>query len=172
MLFRFSYTEKFFKSFFEERKDFLLAEAKSEILKQECKVDSLNTCIREFQRPIHSHRLELDSASCGYEEFRREQAQFLVELAPRRKALRDIHATTQRLTSQIQEMQERVNYMNDSGEFQDVESICSGKYYLTFPVSWQCFQIHDLCRAATKACDLVHGICLGHKETFLATYEQ
>ena len=32
-----------------EQRDHLLAEAKSEILKQDCKVDTLNTCIREFQ---------------------------------------------------------------------------------------------------------------------------
>ena len=32
-----------------------------------------------------------------------------------------------RLTSHIQELQERVNCMGDSREFQDIESICSGK---------------------------------------------
>ena len=33
----------------------------------------------------------------------------------------------QRLTSQVQELQERMNYMNDSGEFQEVVSNYSGK---------------------------------------------
>ena len=33
----------------------------------------------------------------------------------------------QELTSQIQELQERMNYMNDSREFQDLEAIYSGK---------------------------------------------
>ena len=33
-------------------------------------------------------------------------------------------ATFQELTSQIQELQDRVNLMNDSTEFQDVESVC------------------------------------------------
>ena len=32
-----------------------------------------------------------------------------------------------KLTSQIQELQERVNSMNDSGEFQEIESIRRGK---------------------------------------------
>ena len=41
--------------------------------------------------------------------------------------LRESHATIQKLTSQTQDLQERVNSMNDSREFQDVESICSGK---------------------------------------------
>ena len=50
----------------------MLAEAISEILKQECKVDSLDTCIRELQRQAHSHRLEMDSANCGYAESPRD----------------------------------------------------------------------------------------------------
>ena len=40
---------------------------------------------------------------------------------------RESHATIQELTSQIQELQERVNCMNDSREFQDVDLICSRK---------------------------------------------
>ena len=58
--------------------------------------------------------------------------------------LRESHATIQELTSQIQELQEKVYYMNDSREIQDVESNCSGKY-LTFPVNRQSFQVFDLC---------------------------
>ena len=173
----------------------MLVEAKSEILKQECKVDSLNACIRELQRQAHSHWLELDGANGGYEESRREQARQHEELALREKALRytrirniheveelkrvqemrtdefsrnesreshatlhsrnesrESHATLQEVTSQIQELQDRMNYISDSREFQDVESICSGNY-LTFPVSRQSFQ----------ACDLIHEICLGKR---------
>ena len=87
--FRFSHPENSAKSLLEDHRDHMLAEAKSEILKQECKVDSLNTCIRELQRQAHSHRLETDSANCGYEEPRREQARLHEELALREKALRD-----------------------------------------------------------------------------------
>ena len=36
------------------------------------------------------------------------------------------HDTMQRLTSQVQEMQERMNFMSDSGEFQEVELNESG----------------------------------------------
>ena len=39
-----------------------------------------------------------------------------------RNELRESQAATQEVTSQIQELQERLNYMNDSGEFQDVGS--------------------------------------------------
>ena len=37
------------------------------------------------------------------------------------------HDTIQKLPSQIQELQEKVNCMNDSGEFQDIKSNYSGK---------------------------------------------
>ena len=41
--------------------------------------------------------------------------------------LRECHATILELASQIRELQERTNCMNDSREFQDIESICRGK---------------------------------------------
>ena len=93
----------------------------------------------------------------GHETSRREQVRRHEELAQRERALRETHvksiheveeleraqemridefsrhelreseATFQELTSQKQELQDRVNFMNDSREFQDVESICSGK---------------------------------------------
>ena len=43
-----------------------------------------------------------------------------------RNEVREGHGTIQELASQIQELQERMNYVNDSRELQDVESICSG----------------------------------------------
>ena len=88
-------------------------------------------------------------------EERRDQARLHEELAQREKALRNTrnrnihemeelkraqemhefpsnelresHATIQELTSQVQELKERMNCVNDSGEFQDIESIWSGK---------------------------------------------
>ena len=156
-LFRFSAPEEAARQVLEEQRDHLLAETKSEILKQECKVDTLHTCILVFRRQAHSNRLEMDYVNYGYEETRREEARLHEDLAQREKALRDTrirniheveemkraqemrigefsrnelresHASFQEITSQIQESQERINYMSDSGEFQDVESICSGK---------------------------------------------
>ena len=41
--------------------------------------------------------------------------------------VRESHDTIQRLTSQLQKMQEHMNSMNDSGEFQEVESNHSGR---------------------------------------------
>ena len=43
-----------------------------------------------------------------------------------RGELRESHATIQELTSQVQELQERMNCMSDSQDFQDFESTCSG----------------------------------------------
>ena len=39
-----------------------------------------------------------------------------------KQKLRESHETIQRLTSQVQELQEGVSYLSDSGEFQGVES--------------------------------------------------
>ena len=41
--------------------------------------------------------------------------------------LRESHGTIQRLTSQLQEMQEQMNSIKDSREFQEVESSYSGR---------------------------------------------
>ena len=59
------------------------------------------------------------------EELRSAQELRVDELSVQK--LRESHDTIQKLTSQIQELQERVNSMNDSGEFQEIESICRGK---------------------------------------------
>ena len=56
--------------------------------------------------------------------------------------LRESHETILRLTSQVQELQERTNYLNDSGEFQDVKSNHSGNFS---QVNQQGFQVRDLC---------------------------
>ena len=141
----------------EEQRDHLLSEARSEVLKQECRADFLDCSMRELQRQIHSSRTETDHTNLGYETSRREQARLHEELAKRERALRETHIwsihevevlkraqemridefsrqelreslpTFHELTSQIQELQDMVNLVNESGEFQDVESICSGK---------------------------------------------
>ena len=74
--------------------------------------------------------------------------------------------TVQRLTSQVQELQEGMNYLNDSGEFHEVESNNSG-FLHTFQVNQQRFQVLDLCWAAANACNLKHGIHLDDRKTFL-----
>ena len=46
--FRFSNPQTSVKSILEDHRDHMLVEVRSEIMKQECKVDSLNTCTREL----------------------------------------------------------------------------------------------------------------------------
>ena len=49
------------------------------------------------------------------------------ELGEMKRAQERRVETIQRLTSQLQEVQEQMNSMNDSGEFQEVESKYSGR---------------------------------------------
>ena len=53
-------------------------------------------------------------------EVNRAQEQRVDEISVQR--LGENHETIQKLTSQLQEVQEQMNSMNDSGEFQEVES--------------------------------------------------
>ena len=89
-----------------------------------------------------------ENDSSTYEESRREKARLQEELDQQERALRDTRirnfhqveelnraqemridefSRREEVTSQIQELQERMNFTNDSREFQDVESICSGR---------------------------------------------
>ena len=43
------------------------------------------------------------------------------------RKLRENHETIQQLTLQLQQMQEQMNSVSDSGDFEDVESYCSGR---------------------------------------------
>ena len=61
------------KSFLEEHKDYMLAEAKSEVRMQECRADFLDSSARDLQRQLDSNRLEIYCTNQGYEESRKEQ---------------------------------------------------------------------------------------------------
>ena len=196
-LYRFSNQEKSIISFFEEHRDFLLAEAKSEVRKHESRADYLDTSGRDLQRQLDSNRLGIYCTNQVYEETRKEQARLHEELAQREKALRDsrfrnihemeelksaqemrvdefsihklkeTHDTIQGLTSQIQELQKKRDELYK--RFLDVPRCrvsLQWKIISRSPVSRQSFQVLDPCSAATKACNLIHGICRWHRETF------
>ena len=59
------------------------------------------------------------------EELKRFQEMRIDEFST--NELGESQTTVKELTSQMQELQERMNCVNDSVEFQDVDSICSGK---------------------------------------------
>ena len=76
------------------------------------------------------------------EELRRSQELRVDEFSVQK--LRESHDAIEKLTSQIKELQERVKCMNDSREFQDVESN-TVENSLTFPVNRQSFQVLVAC---------------------------
>ena len=63
----------------------LLNQARSEIIKQEHQVGSLNSCIDELQQQTHVQRLELQDAHHGYIESRRQQSRLQEELSMKKK---------------------------------------------------------------------------------------
>ena len=127
------------RSLLEGNQDHLLSQARSELVKQEYQVGSLNSCIIELQQQAYTQRLELQNAHHGYIESRREQLRLQEELSMKEKLLRDTqmrnihelgemkraqelrvdefavlklresHDTVHRLTSQLQSMQEQMN---------------------------------------------------------------
>ena len=64
-----------------------LNEARSELMKQEDQVESLNSCIDELQQQDYAQRVELKDAHHGYIESRREQSRLQQELSLKEKAL-------------------------------------------------------------------------------------
>ena len=145
------------KSLLDGNRDHLLNQARSELMKQEHQVGSLKDCVEELQQKTHAQRLESQDAHHGYAESRREQSRLQEELVMKEKALRDSqirnihemeemkraqelrvdevavqrsrenHEEIQRLTSQMPEIQDQMNSMNDLGEFQEVESNHGGR---------------------------------------------
>ena len=145
------------KSLLEGNRDHLLAQARAELMKQH-KVEPLNNCTGDLQQEACAQRLDLENTHHGYVESRREQVRLQEEFGMKEKALRETqirniheigemkrvqelrvdefsvqrwresHESIQRLTSQIQELQERMNYLNDSGEFHEAESNKSGTF--------------------------------------------
>ena len=66
--FRFSNPANVSKSPLNGNRDHLFAEARSELMKQDYKVESLNTCTIELQQQIYAQRWELEDAHFGYED--------------------------------------------------------------------------------------------------------
>ena len=73
----------------EGHKDHLLSHARSEFLRQEHKVESLNNCISELQQQASAQGLALQEAQLGYFESRRERTRQQEELSMKEKILRD-----------------------------------------------------------------------------------
>ena len=73
-MFKFADPSKLGRSLLEGNEDHLLSQARSERMKQEHQVGSLNRCINELQQQAYAQGLELQDAYHGYIEPRREQS--------------------------------------------------------------------------------------------------
>ena len=91
---------------------------------------------------IESQRLEIYRAHQGDEQHRRDQQLLHEQLLVQHRELREAHEESLRrliedrdtileLTGKIQELQNEINCMNDSRDFQDAESIRSGHSHVT-----------------------------------------
>ena len=75
------------RSLLEGNKDHLLSQTRSEPMKQEHQVESLNNCISELQQQAYAQRSALQDAQYGSFESRREQVRPQEELSLKEKVL-------------------------------------------------------------------------------------
>ena len=87
-IFKNAYPSILGRSLLEGNKDHFLNQARSDLMKQELQVESLNNCISEFHQQAYAQRLELQDAQHGYVESRREQVRLQEELSLKEKVLR------------------------------------------------------------------------------------
>ena len=132
----------------EDQKERFLSEAKSKIVKHECRIELADISIRELNRQIETQRVEIGHTTTGYSQSSREHSLLHEELAVRERALREtriggIHEieelkrlqesrvdeiarrklienqdTINELTARIQELQNDVSGRNDSRDGQ------------------------------------------------------
>ena len=154
----------------ERQKDQILAEVRTEIQEHEFQADSDRRSIQELNGIFESQRREIDHTLASNEQLRRDQLLLHEQLLEQNQELREAREkslnemeelkrfqgstfdtisrrklvedrdTILELTGKIQELQNEVNCMNDSTDFQDAESVRSGQSHVTSqPV---CFPPH------------------------------
>ena len=171
---------KISSSLLEGNKDHLLSQARSELVKQEHQVGSLNCCVNELQQQAYAQGLELQDAQHGYIESRREQVRLQEEFAMKDRfseilkyeifmnCLRWKELKNYELTkSQCKNYEKIMRQYRDSrhnccpckntwilwtiqGNFKKWNRITMGDC-VTLPVSQKWFQVLPLCWAATKS---------------------
>ena len=88
-IFRDANPAKVAKSLLEGNRDYLLTQTRSELMKQEQKVESLHSCISELQQQPYARRLDLEKAHHAHVASRREQVRLQEELVMKEKAVRE-----------------------------------------------------------------------------------
>ena len=146
--------------FWNEKKKQILADFGAEIQKHEFQADSDWRSIQELNGIIESQRRESDHALARDEQLRGDQLLLHEQLSKQNRDLREAHMkslhemeelkrfqgstfdefsrrrliedrdTTLELTSKIQELQNEINCMSDSRDFQDAESGRSGQFHV------------------------------------------
>ena len=168
-------------------KDHSLNQARSEIMKQEQQVGSLNICIDELQqqalcskigfwRTLNTDMLSVDENNLNYKKkaLRETQIRNTHEMGEMKRAqelrvdevsvqtLMESHETKAHFTNAGNA---RILWMTEEN-FKKWNRITVGEC-LSFPVNQQRFQVLVPCWAATNACHLTHGIRLDYRKTFL-----
>ena len=140
---------------FERQKEQIFADFRAEIHKHEFQADSDRRSIQELIGIIESQRREIDHTIASDEQLRRDQL-LHEQLSEQNRNLREAHIksfhemeelkrvqelqidefskrrlienqdTINEFTARIQELQNEVNCMNDSRDFQEAESVRSG----------------------------------------------
>ena len=138
----------------DDQKERLLSETKSQIVKHECRIELADNSIRELNRQIETQRVDFDHTTTGYSQSRRELSKnwqyekgHIVKLVlevlmewKNCRVFKNYESMSFReedwlktkkllmLTARTQELQNDLNCTNDSRDFQDVESLRSGKF--------------------------------------------
>ena len=151
----------------ERQREQILADCRAEIQKHEFQADYDRRSIPKLNGVIESQRGEINRALEGDEQLRRDQQLLHEQLLKQNCDLREAHEkslnemeelkkfhcstfdtitrrrlvedhdTILELTGKIQELQNEINCMNDSRDFQDAESVRSGHSHVTSqPVSF------------------------------------
>ena len=151
----------------ERQKEQILADYRAEIQKHEFQADYDRRNIPKLNGVIESQRGEIYRAHQGDEQHRRDQQILREQLLAQNRDLREAHEkslnemeelrrvhesrvdefsrrrlienldTILELTSKIEELQNEVNFLNDSRDYKDAESVRSGQSHVTnvFPTS-------------------------------------
>ena len=144
----------------ERQREQILADCQAEIRKHEFQADYDRRSIQKLNEMIESQKGEINRAHQGDERLRRDQ-QLLDQLLAQNRDLREAHEkslsemeelkrfqgstfdtiarrklvedrdTILELTGKIQELQNEIDCMNDSRDFQDAESVRSGQSHVT-----------------------------------------
>ena len=144
----------------ERQKEQILAVYRAEIQKHEFQADYDRRSIQKLNGVIESQRGEIDRAHQGDEQLRRDQQLLHEQLLEQNRELREAHVkslnemeelerfqgstfgtiprrkliedrdTILELSGKIQELQNQINCMNDSRDFEDAESVRTGQSHV------------------------------------------